>query len=121
VHADIEEDEDVEDLQSRLSERDAALEITRDAMENLTKLIKRLISGGGLDGQGFSAIATTVKVQGIVTSASNLFEGVTFACIIPARDYFELLMRKIREIVQKRRLYCCVTKVVVFGAPLQFF
>jgi myosin heavy subunit len=62
VHADIEEDEDVEDLQSRLRERDAALEVTRDAMENLTKLIKRLISGGGLDGLGFSAIATTVKV-----------------------------------------------------------
>jgi hypothetical protein len=31
-------------------------------MENLTKLIKRLISGGGLDGLGFSAIATTAKV-----------------------------------------------------------
>jgi chromosome segregation ATPase len=62
VHADIEEDEDVEDLQSRLRERDAALEVTRDAMENLTKLIKRLISGVGLDGLGFSAIATTAKV-----------------------------------------------------------
>jgi hypothetical protein len=62
VHADIEEDEDVEDLQSRLRERDIALEVTRDAMENLTKLIKRLISGVGLDGLGFSAIATTVKV-----------------------------------------------------------
>ncbi len=62
MHADIEEHEDVEDLQSRLRERDAGLEVTWDAMENLTKLIKRLISGGGLDGLGFSAIATTVKV-----------------------------------------------------------
>jgi hypothetical protein len=43
VHADIEEHEDVEDLQSRLRERDAGLEVTWDAMENLTKLIKRLI------------------------------------------------------------------------------
>ncbi len=58
----MEEDEDVEDLEPRLRERDAALEVTRDAMENLTKLIKPLISGGGLDGLGFSAIATTVKV-----------------------------------------------------------
>jgi hypothetical protein len=65
LYADIEEDEDVEDLQSRLCERDAALEVTRDAMENLTKLIKCLISGvggGGLDGLGFSAIATVVIV-----------------------------------------------------------
>jgi hypothetical protein len=62
VHADVEEVEDVEDLQSRFRERDAALEVTRDAMANLTKLMKHLISGGGLDGLGFSAIATTAKV-----------------------------------------------------------
>jgi chromosome segregation ATPase len=53
-----EEVEGLEDLKSRLFERDAALELTRDAMENLTKLTKRLISEAGLNGLGFSGIAT---------------------------------------------------------------
>lgn len=47
----------LEDLKARLSERDAALQITKSAMENLTNLTKRLMKEAGFqtfDGHGIA-------------------------------------------------------------------